>query len=163
MFFKFSQNLQEKTFLGVSSLIKLQAQPKNFIKVETLERVCSCELCEILKSIYVCRTSTTGCSSIYSWVLPTISQIVILLHFLVIQNYRESDWLVNLPQVCIFSDPETFFISHILFFISHFFGLFSWLRSLCYIYLLTILSKWDLCTVSTKSSITKFLEVMYWK
>ena len=39
------QNLQEKTCVRVSFLIKLQAQASNFIKKETLEEVFCCEFC----------------------------------------------------------------------------------------------------------------------
>ena len=63
MFLKIWQNLQEKSFAGVSFLTNLQTQkhpPEVFLKIEqnsqentfakTLAQVFSCELCKILKS-----------------------------------------------------------------------------------------------------------------
>ena len=59
MFLEISQNSQENTCARVSDLIKLQAWPKetlaqacNFIKLETLAQVFSCEFCEISKDTF---------------------------------------------------------------------------------------------------------------
>ena len=56
VFLEISQNSQENTCARVSFSIKLQAEPCNFIKKETLAQVFSYELCKISKIIYFCRT-----------------------------------------------------------------------------------------------------------
>ena len=48
---KISENPQENTSARVSSFIKFQADPCNFIK-ETLAQVFSCEFCEILRTLF---------------------------------------------------------------------------------------------------------------
>ena len=50
IFLKISQNLQKKTFIRVSLLIKSQAAPAILLKKEILEKMFSCEFCEIFKS-----------------------------------------------------------------------------------------------------------------
>ena len=52
VFLEISQNLQENTSATVSILINLQAWACNFIKIETLARVFSCEFCEISKNTF---------------------------------------------------------------------------------------------------------------
>ena len=52
MYLKILQNSQENTCAWDSFLIKLQASACNFIKQETLEKVFSCEFCEISKNIF---------------------------------------------------------------------------------------------------------------
>ena len=47
-----SQNSQENICARVSFLIKLQAEPCNFIKKETLAQVFSCEFCDISKNTF---------------------------------------------------------------------------------------------------------------
>ena len=59
VFFKKSQNSEEKTCARVSFLIKL------FIKKETLAQVFFCEFCEISKKILFYRTPTSAASGIY--------------------------------------------------------------------------------------------------
>ena len=46
------QNTQKNTCAGVSFLIKLLAEASNFINIETLTKVFSCELCEIFKNTF---------------------------------------------------------------------------------------------------------------
>ena len=50
MLLEISQNSQENTCARASFLIKLQAEPCNFIKKETLAQVFSCEFCEFSKN-----------------------------------------------------------------------------------------------------------------
>ena len=52
VFLNISQNSQENTCARVSSLIKFQAEPYNFIKTETLAQVFSFEFCEIFKNTF---------------------------------------------------------------------------------------------------------------
>ena len=59
MFLEISQNSQENNCARISNLIKLQVWPKktlaqanNFIKLETLAQVFSCEFCEISKDTF---------------------------------------------------------------------------------------------------------------
>ena len=54
MFLEIPENLQENTCATVSFLIKLQAEAgaSNFINIETLARVFSCEFCEIFKNTF---------------------------------------------------------------------------------------------------------------
>ena len=56
VFLEISQNSQENTCARVSILIKLQAKACNFIKIETLALVFSCEFCEISKNTFSYRT-----------------------------------------------------------------------------------------------------------
>ena len=56
-FLEISQNSQENTcarvsYFNKSILIKSQAKACNFIKIETLAQVFSCEFCEISKKIF---------------------------------------------------------------------------------------------------------------
>ena len=46
------QNLQEKTCVRVSFLIKIQARACNFIEKETLAQVFSCEFCKSSKNTF---------------------------------------------------------------------------------------------------------------
>ena len=50
MSLEISENPQENTCMGVSFLIKLQAEAWNFIKKETLAQLFSCEFSEISKN-----------------------------------------------------------------------------------------------------------------
>ena len=59
---KISENPQENTSARVSSFIKLQADPCNFIKKETLAQVFSCEFCEILRTPFFYRTHPVAAS-----------------------------------------------------------------------------------------------------
>ena len=52
VFLEISQNSQENTCARVSFSIKLQAEPGNFIKKETLAQVFSYELCEVSENIF---------------------------------------------------------------------------------------------------------------
>ena len=52
VFLKISQNSQENTCARISFLVKLQAEPCNFIKKETLAKVFSCEFREIFKNTF---------------------------------------------------------------------------------------------------------------
>ena len=66
VFLEISQSSQENTFARVSFLIKLQAC--NFIKKETLAQVFSCELCEISKNTFSCRTRLVAASVMMNFV-----------------------------------------------------------------------------------------------
>ena len=61
LYFEILQNSQEKTCTRVSTL-NPQPQPCNFIKIETLAQVFSCEFCEISKNAFstehVCVTAS---------------------------------------------------------------------------------------------------------
>ena len=59
MFFKISQNSQENTNVGVSLLIKLQAQAF-FIKKETVTQLFPCKFCKIFRTPFLHNTSS-GC------------------------------------------------------------------------------------------------------
>ena len=52
MFSEILQNSQENTYARVSFLIKLKADPCNFIRKETLAQVFSSEFCEITKNTF---------------------------------------------------------------------------------------------------------------
>ena len=52
MFLENSKISQENTCARVSILIKLQNLARNFIKIETLAQVFSCEFCEISKNTF---------------------------------------------------------------------------------------------------------------
>ena len=52
MFLEISRNSQENTCFRVSFLIKLQAETFNFIKIEALAQVFSCEFFEISKNTF---------------------------------------------------------------------------------------------------------------
>ena len=58
-----SQNSQGNTFARVSILTKSQAC--NFIKIETLAQVFSCEFCEISKSTFSYRAPPVAASATY--------------------------------------------------------------------------------------------------
>ena len=57
LFLKFSQNSQGNTCARVSFLIKLQVEPCNFVKKETLTQAFSCEFCEIYNNTFFTKTS----------------------------------------------------------------------------------------------------------
>ena len=59
-----SQNSQENTCASDYFLIKLQAEPCNFIKKETLTQVFSCEFCEISKNTFFHRTTPVAASEL---------------------------------------------------------------------------------------------------
>ena len=48
---------QENTCVRVSFLIKLRAEACNFIKKKILAQVFSCEFCEILRALFLQKTS----------------------------------------------------------------------------------------------------------
>ena len=62
VFLEISQNSQKNTCARVSFLIKLQAQPCNVIKKETLAQVFSCEFCQISKNTFSYRTPLAAAS-----------------------------------------------------------------------------------------------------
>ena len=78
-FLEIPQNSQENTCTRVSFLIKLQASACNFIKIETLAQVFSCEFCEISKNTFSYRTPSVA-ASVKSITLQT-HRVVVLIKF----------------------------------------------------------------------------------
>ena len=64
LFLEISQNSQENTCARFSFLIKFQAGACNFIKIETLAQVFSCEFCEISKNTFSYRTPPVASSDL---------------------------------------------------------------------------------------------------
>ena len=62
VFLEISQNSQENTCARASILINLQAQACNFIKIEALAQVFSCEFCEMSKNTFYYRTPLVAAS-----------------------------------------------------------------------------------------------------
>ena len=61
-FLETSQHSQENICARVSILIKLQPQASNFIKIESLVEVLSCEFCKISKNTFSYRTPLVAVS-----------------------------------------------------------------------------------------------------
>ena len=69
---KISQNSQENTCARASFLIKLQTETCNFIIIETLPQVFSCEFYEISKKTFSYRTFPVAASAEASDVFPRL-------------------------------------------------------------------------------------------
>ena len=65
MFLEISQNSQENTCVRVYFLVQLQASAYNFIKIETLAQVFSCEFFEISKNTFCYRRPLVAASELH--------------------------------------------------------------------------------------------------
>ena len=70
VFLEISQNSQENTCARVSFLIKLQVSACNFIEIETLAQVFSCEFCEIFNNTFFTEHPLATASVIWETTLP---------------------------------------------------------------------------------------------
>ena len=131
----------------------------NFIKIEVWHRCFSLTFSKFLRaSIFAEHLQKAASVSTTECFQPCHKSS----HYHLFCSYKTIDKVIELliyPKFALSLIHKIFLLA--IFFCFYFFGLFSWLSILHYTYLLTILSEQDLCTVSTKSSITNYLEVMY--
>ena len=114
VFLEISQNSQENTCAKVSILIKLRARFCNFIKIETLAQVFSCEILEFSKSTFSYRLPPVAASAAITLLKKRFPQKCFSVNF---EKFVRTSFDRALPDDCFLSlsvNFEKFFRTSLL-------------------------------------------------